>query len=214
MPAVPDLRIVDDDLWDRVKARRGAIRDAMNPAGVKSDRPGLESARRPAYLLAGPVKCGCCGSGYTLINKTRYGCAGARNKGDAVCTNRATILSEELEVRVLTGLRETLLHPDLIAAFVEEYRKAFNATAADTSAERDRARRDLAKAEKKIAGILAAIEGGMYHPSMREKMATLEEEKTPLTAPPHRPARAPCPTAAPAPIGSLPQEDRRPRRGP
>src|SRR5690606_32510034 len=77
---VPDLRIVDDTLWDRVKARQGAIRAAMNPAGVKSERPRPENARRPAYLLAGLVKCGCCGSSYTLINKSRYGCAAARNK--------------------------------------------------------------------------------------------------------------------------------------
>ena len=179
---VPELRLIEDDLWDQVKARQNGIREAMNPAGVKNERPRLENARRPAYLLAGLVKCGCCGAGYTLINKTRYGCAGARNKGDAVCTNRATIQREEVEVRVLTGLREALLHPELIAAFVEEYRRAFNETAADANAERDKAKRDLAKAEKKIAGILAAIEDGMYHPSMKEKMAALEAEKAALTA--------------------------------
>ncbi|MFC3183280.1 recombinase family protein [Cypionkella sinensis] len=178
---VPDLRIIDDDLWEQVKIRQGAIRADMNPAGVQSTRPRPENARRPAYLFAGLVKCGCCGASYTLINKTRYGCAATRNKGDKVCTNRATILREEVEARVLNGLRESLLHPDLIAAFVEEYRRAFNATAADSTADRDKAQRDLAKVEKKIAGILAAIEDGMYHASMKVKMATLEEEKQALT---------------------------------
>lgn len=179
---VPDLRIVDDTLWDRVKARQGAIRAAMNPAGVNTERPRPENARRPAYLLAGLVKCGCCGSSYTLINKSRYGCAAARNKGATVCSNRATILREEVEARVLNGLRHSLLHPDLVGAFVEEYRKAFNAAAADAGAGRDRAKRELAKVEKKIAGILAAIEDGMYHPSMKATMAALETEKAQLTA--------------------------------
>ena len=126
------------------------------------------------------MRCGCCGSSYTLMNKSRYGCAGARSKGDAVCTNRATILRDEFEGRVLHGLRQSLLHPELIAAFAEEYRRAFNETAADANAERDKAKRDLAKVEKKIAGILAAIEDGMYHPSMKEKMAGLEAEKSGL----------------------------------
>jgi site-specific DNA recombinase len=150
----------------------------MNPAGVQSARP--ERARRPDYLFSGLVKCGCCGAGYTLINKTRYGCAAARNKGEAICTNRATIQREEAEARVLDGLREKLLHPELIAVFVEEYRKAFNAAAGDRSTEQDNARRELKQIEKKIAGILQAIEDGMYHPSMKAKMADLEARKTRL----------------------------------
>ncbi len=179
---VPDQRIIDDALWDRVKARQGAIREAMNPAGVQSGRPRLEKARRPVYLLAGLMKCACCGSSYTLINKNRYGCVAPRNKGESICTNRATILREEVEARVLDGLREALLHPDLITTFVEEYRRAFNAAAADAGAGREKASRDLAKAEKKIAGILTAIEDGMYHPSMKETMAALEKDKAELTA--------------------------------
>lgn len=179
---VPELRIIEDSLWDRVKARQGAIREAMNPAGIQSDRPRPENARRPAYLLAVLVKCACCGASYTLINKNRYGCAAARNKGGAICANRATILRDEVETRVLDGLKASLLHPDLVSSFVEEYRRAFNAGAADAGADRDRTKRDLAKVDKKIAGILAAIEDGMYHPSMKEKMAGLEREKTDLSA--------------------------------
>lgn len=83
---------------------------------------------------------------------------------------------------MLDGLRDKLLHPDLIAAFVEEYRKAFNAAAGDCSSAQDNAKRELKQIEKKITGILAAIEDGMYHPSMKAKMADLENRKTRLTA--------------------------------
>ena len=178
--AVPDLQIIDDALWDRVKARQSALRHDMNPAGVKNDRQRPENARRPSYLFSGLIKCGCCGTSYTLINKTRYGCVAARNKGEAICTNRATIEREMVEDRVLIGLRDRLLHPDLIATFVEEYRRAFNAEAASADAAREKARRDLAQVDKKIAGILAAIEDGMYQPSMKDRMAELEAEKLTL----------------------------------
>ena len=179
--AVPHLRIIDDDLWDRVKARQSAIRANMNPAGVLNADMRPENARRPRYLFSGLLKCGCCGSSYTLINKTRYGCAGARNKGGAICTNRATITREALEDRVLTGLRDSLLHPKLLEVFVEEYHRAFNQTAASANASREKARRDLATVDKKINGIMQAIEDGFYQSSMKARLAELEHKKQTLS---------------------------------
>ncbi len=179
---VEDLRIIEDDLWHRVKDRQGAIRAEMNPAGVQDGRLRLERAKRPGYLFSGLLKCGCCGANYTLINKTRYGCAGARNRGAAICTNRATVEREIVEDRVLTGLRDRLLHPDLISTFVEEYRLAFNATAAEAVAAHKQAQRDLTQVEKKISGIMAAIEDGLYQPSMKDRLETLKSEKATLSS--------------------------------
>ncbi|ETX10766.1 recombinase, partial [Roseivivax halodurans JCM 10272] len=179
---VPTLRLVDDALWQRVKARQSAVRQDMNPAGVKDAALRPERARRPTYLLSGLIKCGCCGASYTLINKTRYGCSAVRNKGDAICTNRATISREAVEERVLGGLQNRLLRPELVDAFVEEYRMAWNAAHAGTQAARARAERELAEVEKKIAGIRLAIEDGMYHPSMKARMDELEETKRRLEA--------------------------------
>ncbi|WP_245686763.1 hypothetical protein [Paracoccus tibetensis] len=109
-----------------------------------------------------------------MINRTRLGCSGARNRGAAVCTNRATIRREELEERVLGGLRDRLMHPELVAAFVEAYRLAFNEAAGRRSGDHDAARRELAQIKAKIAGLVTAIEDGMYHPSMKGKMEALE----------------------------------------
>ncbi|UWQ60539.1 recombinase family protein [Leisingera caerulea] len=179
---VPGLRILDDQLWQAVKTRQGEVRQAMNPAGVLTERPKLERARRPAYLLSGLLRCACCGASYTLINKTRYGCAGARNKGAAVCTNRATIGRAEVEERVLSGLKQRLLAPDLLAQFAEEYRKAFNDAAAGACQDRQKAEHALKKVESRIANILTAIEDGMYTASMKDKMSELEGEKARLAA--------------------------------
>ena len=154
----------------------------MNPAGVLTERPRLERARRPSYLLSGLLRCACCGASYTLINKTRYGCAGARNKGAAVCTNRATIGRTEVEERVLSGLKQRLLAPDLLAQFAEEYRKAFNDAAAGACQDRQKAEHYLKKVEGRIANILTAIEDGMYTASMKDKMSELEGEKARLEA--------------------------------
>ena len=53
-PGVPELRIVDDDLWEAVKARQAALRSARNG----TQRPGYWDRRRPRSLLSGLMKCG------------------------------------------------------------------------------------------------------------------------------------------------------------
>lgn len=211
--ALPVLRIIDDALWDRAKARQGAIREAMNPAGTNSDRPRLENARRPAYLLAGLMKCACCGSSYTLINKNRYGCAAPRNKGESICTNRSTILREEVEARVLDGLREALLHPEAD----HDVRRGI------PQGVQRRCRRCRSRSGEGGEGPRQGREEDRRHPDRHRgwHVSTVDEGEDGRTGErevgadsiPRRPARAPCPAAAPAPVGPLSREDHRTCRG-
>src|SRR6056297_4284624 len=172
---VPELRIVEDDLWEAVKERQGAIRSEV----LADDRPnGFGRARRPTYLFSGLLKCGCCGAGYTLVNRTKYGCSASRNRG--TCSNRKLIARQEVEERVLSGLRERLLHPDLIAEFVAEYQREWNRLHRDETAARMLAERELANVKRKINQIIDAIENGMFHPTMKDRMTDLEDRKSAL----------------------------------
>ena len=128
---VPALRIIDDDLWNRVKTRQMTIRSAVSPSG--SLRP--ERARRPRYLFSGLIICAACTGGYTLVGARHYGCANARNRG--TCTNRLTIRRDVLEASILNGLKEHLLHPDLMAEFMKEYQRAYNRLAAERGLARE-----------------------------------------------------------------------------
>ncbi|SLN67224.1 Recombinase [Roseovarius litorisediminis] len=168
---IPQLRIVEQNLWDRVKKRQSSTRDAMNTGGGRR----LDHARRAKYLFSGLLKCACCGGGYVLIGKTRYGCANARNKG--ICDNRQTIEREDLEQRVLEGLKDRLLSPELIAEFVAEYQRAYNEIrAAEVKAQATK-KRELAKVQKQLDDMVEAVCNGMYHPSMNDKMGALESRK-------------------------------------
>ena len=172
---VPELRIIEDGLWQAVKARQGGIRADI----LTDERPnGFGSARRATYLFSGLLKCGCCGSGYTLMNKSKYGCSASRNLG--TCSNRALIAREEIEQRVLEGLRERLLHPDLIAEFVAEYQREWNRLQQNETAARVSVERELADVKRKIDQIIDAIENGMFHPTMKDRMTDLEDRKAGL----------------------------------
>ena len=171
---VPELRIVPDYLWEQVKSRQVATRSTVVSEGkLRSER-----AKRPAYLFSGLVKCGSCGGGFTLVGKDYYGCANARNKG--TCDNKLTVRRHRLEEAVLDGLKDKLLHPDLIAAFVTEYQAEYNRLASNIAKDRSKAERKLSGVKRKIDQMIDRICDGMFHESMKDKLTALEQEKASL----------------------------------
>jgi site-specific DNA recombinase len=78
----------------------------------------------------------------------------------------------EIEERVVAGLRERMMAPELVAAFIDE----FNAEL------RRAAQRALADADRKIAGIVKAIEDGAYSSILKERLTVLEKEKAAAAA--------------------------------
>ena len=65
---VPELRIVDDGLWQAAKARQGGISEkyATAIAATRAARANyLNSTHRPRYLLSGLLECGVCGGPYS-----------------------------------------------------------------------------------------------------------------------------------------------------
>ncbi len=174
---VPELRILDEDLWTRVKDRQGSIRANVLEARSKNDNP-LNEGHRAKYLFSGMLKCGCCGGSYTLMNKFKYGCATARNKG--TCKNRRLIKRIDVEARVLGGLKTKLLNPAMLTEFVAEYQREWNQLQKETHSARGSYETELKAITKQIDNMLEAISNGMFHASMKEKMDTLEARKTDL----------------------------------
>lgn len=178
---IPGLRIIEDDLWTRVKRRQGAIReDILTERAGEPGAPRIERGHRPRYLLSGFLTCGCCGSGYIMISDSRLGCAAARNSG--TCTNRKTIKRTDVETRVLSGLKGKLLHPDLVQEFIAEFQRESQKERLAALSDQTQAERQLAKVVKEIDNIVIAITQGMFHASMKAKMDGLEAQRASLEA--------------------------------
>ena len=107
---VPDLRILDDVLWNAAKSRQDATKIKRGDYGQGGENQ-FRERRRPKYLLSGLTKCACCGGGYSMISADLVGCSTARNKG--TCDNRPNIRRDRLEERVLNALRFHLMDPAL-----------------------------------------------------------------------------------------------------
>jgi site-specific DNA recombinase len=127
----PDLRIIDDALWQDVQARRAASA-TKHPA----------HQRRPRRVLSGLLRCGLCGGPAIVQQRSYVGCSNYSNK--RTCDNRCLISMAEIERRVLEALRTHLLSPERIELAVEAYRK-----------EREERARRHAKDRRALEGELA-----------------------------------------------------------
>jgi DNA invertase Pin-like site-specific DNA recombinase len=124
---VPQLRIVDDALWQAVRARQRSL----TPRGEEGapplhggERQGFWAARRPRHVFSGLLKCGACGAGFAKCGARHFGCTAARTKGATVCSNRL----------VITAMRERLMDPDVFRVFAEEFVTEWNKAQAEAAA--------------------------------------------------------------------------------
>ncbi|NKW82587.1 recombinase family protein [Ochrobactrum pecoris] len=187
---VPHLRIVDDELWNAVRARQKQIAEIFgpNPANTLEGRmKRVHLANRPVHLLSGRLTCGCCGGKIGIITPNRYACLNHHRRG--TCDNGRSITRDKIEARVLTGLKERLVSSEAVAEAVKAYTEEMNQLNRDRRTQAQTDRKALAKIEKAIAGIIAAIEDGMYQPSMKARMDELERQKAEIAA---RMAQAPA----------------------
>ncbi|MBT3787416.1 MAG: recombinase family protein [Alphaproteobacteria bacterium] len=183
---VPELRIVDDDLWHRVKERQQEVRIEI---GRDQDGNALNRAHRQKYIFSGLLKCGECGGSYTIMGKDRYGCATRRSKG--TCENRQTITRQAIEQRILSGLAGRLLRPELIDTFVGTYNAEIKVLTSGVENAHKKLKSDLRAVERKITGMMKAIEDGMYSASMKDRMSGLENRKSEIEKELARPTPAP-----------------------
>ena len=153
---VPDLRIVDDALWDLVQTRRHAGQDRRhNPA------------RRTPLPLTGLVRCGVCGGGMTILRARRYGCYTRREKG--TCSNPRGIEATVIENRVIPLLARRFAEdcnaPELVRRATEE-----------SALRRERLAAAITDGQQRVSRLLGAIEQGAQSRAAHRRILQIEHE--------------------------------------
>jgi site-specific DNA recombinase len=178
---MPHLRIIEQDLWERVKARRTAVSH-----GVEVLRATLHSRARstgagPKYLFSGLLVCGSCGGKFVICGVKHYCCSTWRTRGASVCPNALRVTRQLVEEVLLAAIQKDLFTPDGLEVFKDEMARLL--------AEQRRTRRpDVAKAtarlqavEKELAQFVKAIAQGIFSASTKGELDRLEAEKVTLT---------------------------------
>ena len=167
---VPELRIVDDELWTKVKARQQGLRK----------RSTFFDKQRPRMLLSYLLKCGVCGGGFCKISADRYGCSTARNKG--TCDNRRSVRQSELEGLVLSALQSRLMDPALLAEFCEEYTAHVNRLRSEKNASRAAAQSELERLAKGRENLIQALMDGVPAAEVKDDLARVTARREELEA--------------------------------
>jgi DNA invertase Pin-like site-specific DNA recombinase len=181
---VPELRIIDQTLWEAVQRR--LAREAVAQPRSSSSRndgsptePGFWNRRRPRHLLTGKVVCGGCRGPYAASGKDYLACQAAVH---GACSNRRSIRRHRLESRVLAALRRDLMDPDAVASFIEAFNEEWRRLEREAGTQADAARRDLAAAERKLANLVDAIADGLRHTAIQRQLDELEARCAALRA--------------------------------
>ena len=177
---MPELRIIPQDLWNAVKARQNQIRQDSAHLRKALNNPNSRS-HGGKYIFSGLLKCGCCGSNFTIHGSYSYGCATNLNRGKTVCSNSIRVPRKFVEKRLVEAIRDDFFCKEAVAAFVKETESILKQVQDESEPNQDGIRRRLANAEKDIANIMTAIKAGIITPSTKVELEKAEAEKTRAT---------------------------------
>ena len=175
----PELRIVPQRLWDKVKARQHAMtRDTRPKTANAKTADGFWNHQRPRYLLSGLMKCGCCGSNYTKYGANRFACAGSRDR--ATCNNSHTIRADVLEESILAGLKTRLMEPAQFEQFAKAFVAETNRQRMNAKAVKAKTQAEIDAVDRQIKRLVDAILAGADALSLNAKLNELETAKSRL----------------------------------
>ena len=172
---VPELRIIDDELWQAVKTRQSEIAEKyanVTEAIREAQSNRLNGLRRPKALFSGLIYCGVCGGRYSLRGQDRYACSARVANGS--CANTRTLARTHLEERVLAGLKDRMMAPQMVAEAMRAYVEEINRLNRERRVNGEGYRSELAKIQRTLKQMLSVIEEGNYTRGMTERMRELE----------------------------------------
>jgi site-specific DNA recombinase len=164
--AAPHLRIVDDETWNAVRAKRRLIGHA-------------KPKHRIARLLSGLLRCPTCGGGMGSVGlhrgEPRVQCSTYRESGS--CTNSRMVNRNEIEAAVLDGLREVLKEPDYFKVYLTAYNDERTRLARGAVKDRAKLERRLGEIKRELDRLVDSIAQGLPADAIIPKAQALDAEK-------------------------------------
>ena len=172
----PELRIVDDELWQRARETRRTMPAEFGAKVGRSKRRNPDLEHNPgnvAYALTGLVRCGACGGVKTLANARRYLCDTYRKTRD--CKNARGMRDDEVAERLFAALISDLHEVSNLKATVKKL-------AAEAEAERLKREAEIQDLKARVNRLVELTEtGGLSVEAPGRRIAELEQRIRELT---------------------------------
>lgn len=170
---VPELRILDEGVFEAAQAAREAAR-----------KPRPEMHRRPKRMLSGLLRCGVCGAGMSTSGKDKSGrvrirCSAARESG--TCPDPKSCYLDSVEELVVGSLLEELREPRKVTLFIETYVAERKRLVATSQSRRAILGSKLARVEREIGRIVGFVAKGILsEEEVQQQLPPLRVEKQKL----------------------------------
>ena len=176
--SAPHLKIIDDALWARVKARQAVIHNES--AGVRAAlklRATMSTGRGPKYLFSSLLICAQCGHKFIIVDPRHYGCSGWQYRGQSVCSNTIKGLRAIVESVLLAAIQRDLFTEEGFMVFKQEVARLLAKRRHTQILDRERLHAKLAEVEREIGYIMKAIKVGILTVSTKAELEKAEAER-------------------------------------
>jgi site-specific DNA recombinase len=178
----PDLAIIEQDLWNAVRARFASLPDIWG----SQKKPGLlpRSMSSP-YLFSGLLKCGECGANLIIATgggthrHPKYACSRRFNRGG--CENDLYIRRDDLEDLLLGKLQSEILRPEVVNYAVMEFQKQLEGALGSLSDDLAEMRQRKTRLEAEMRRLVAAVAESGHSKSLLDEIARKESELQGIT---------------------------------
>ena len=163
----PELRIVSEELWQRVRA-------ASTNGPARGARAGRGAS--PKTLFGGLLRCNTCAGAIVAIDSRHYGCSVHKDRGSAVCASGSTWPRTVVDRRLVAEVRDELLRPEAIDQLQRTVRAVLAESLKEDDAAPDASRRRLLALRGEIERLVDAVARSGYSAALAGRLQAAEAE--------------------------------------
>jgi len=180
-----DLVIIDEETWERAQKRWKELDRAwpVRKAARRSSKPQKSYVHgSPCHLLAGLMKCRCCGGPIVLVSgkgRGYYGCYNAKRK---TCDNKLLVGRRRVEDAILSDLSEKILTIENLEYVYKNVEKAVAESLNEIPEQLKSKRAQYEKTLGEVRNYLNYIKVGNVSKAVSEALQMAEERTENLKA--------------------------------
>ena len=175
-----DLRIVSDDLWNRVQSRFTEISGLLRRQSGSNLIRGRNGTIHSRHLFSGLMRCDVCGGVMGVVagghGSPRYGCQQSWRNGVTTCANRLTVRVKVADAELLSGLQARLLHPHTVAYVTESVTARVAAELDDGPRRQQQLESELAKLQSELDNLVAGLANDGPTPSVMQAIRARDRD--------------------------------------
>jgi site-specific DNA recombinase len=183
---ITEQRIVSEELWNAVQSRIRTVKELYGEIGKKGGMQG-RSVSSP-YLFSGFLKCSECGANISIVSgrwrgrtDVVYGCPQNTFRGAVVCANGTRIFRKVLEERLLGGLQNQVMRPEVVDYILEKFEHELTNAVESLGGELEQMGRRKEELEREIRNLGKFVAQGDCSPGIRAAVVDRERQISEIT---------------------------------